>query len=208
MTASKRAAAAAEVSGEKSAAENNGSTPTVGTFAVWRSLSTAWKGPNTVKSTFRRHTGAGYSITTGVGLRYYLLSPEDGEAVLGKIDGSFADIKEPVARQVDATEGSIELHIAGFRLSRANGDGTKTVSLVLDGDDALGRLEEERQEILRSAGAEDLVLPGLEPVLEIGKVTDGNKRGDVRPVMDRHMPKGMRLSLTNPVLMYRRPPQP
>ncbi|HEX5456276.1 MAG TPA: hypothetical protein VFW77_02810 [Candidatus Saccharimonadales bacterium] len=197
-----RSPAAAEAIGESLSMNGNGRVRAVGTFAVWRRQSTGWNRSYKVNSNFRRELGSESRVFDGPGRRFYLITPADGAIVLGNVGGKFGKIKHPLKRRVDSIDGSIGLRVSGFSLSRPNRDGNKTVSLKLAYEGEEEGPEEERESLLRSSRASELGLPGLAMAVEVATVPAENKRADVEPLIDEHMPIGMPLDFNRPVLTY------
>ena len=208
MTKNKgKSPASAEAIGESVSMNGHGPIRPIGTFAVWRRLGTKWKGGQKIHSNFRRELGSESRVLEGPGRRFYLITPDEGEVVVEYIGGKFGKIKHPLKRRVDRIDNSVRLHVAGFSLSRPDGDGNKTVSLKLKPEGDSADPQEERESLLRSSSAAGLELPGLDMAIEVATVPAENKRADVKPLIDEHMTPGMPLGFDRPVLMYR-PTQP
>jgi hypothetical protein len=194
--------ARAEAIGEGLSMNGNGRTASVGSFAVWRRQSTAWNRAQRVNSNFRRELGSESRVFDGIGRRFYLITPEDGEIVLGHVDGKFGKIRHPLRRRVDRIDRRTKMHVAGFSLSRPDREGNKTVSLRLAHEGKSEGPEDERARLLRSSRASGLELPALGMAVEVATIPAENRRADVRPLIDEHMPIGMPLDFDRPVLTY------
>jgi hypothetical protein len=205
MATKSRSPARQEAVGEKLTSEN-GSSPELGTFAVWKALTTKWHSPQKLNSEFRRRFGKESRIRSA-GARLYLITEEQREAVLEEVGRPVSKLKKVLDREVTGLDSTKSMAIADFDISDPDEDGNKALSLVLEVDeDSEGQHPQEaRDKILEGVGAGGLVLPDLDLSIEVGFIAGKGSRRDFKPVMNAHMPRGETLSFGGALLMHKLP---